>query len=385
MRLDQIPEIFNNKQIDGDHNTVTNISGSSLVDGSVATAKLTDALTADEILYFRPGGTGTDGTVDDGTAFPAPAAALSRAYELMDMGHTVRLVQGTDGLTPPFTYTGTGSTQLLAFTKGLPNNGELIVEGDVANKANVILDQTGTANCVYLNGVIASNLILRGFTLKAAGSGTLVHEGSGRLTLDEIDFLTGSGILCSLRAYGSYINVPTGGAISFSGNGTSALQVDSGYFIDSGQITIVGNRTYSSCVVDVRFNPSLLYSANAWATTGTVTGIRADVREGCVVMVGSADVETHFPGNATIRVRPGAIVSDGAKFISPVVAGTKAFVASTTAAVTLPWTQQDAAYNVSIDSGADNYFWVTSKTTTGFTINAKTSTSETVGWTVVRR
>lgn len=65
--------------------------------------------------------------------------------------------------------------------------------------------------------------------------------------------------------------------------------------------------------------------------------------------------------------------------------GTATFAAATTVAVTFAQALTDANYNVTIDSPANRTHWVTSKTTTGFTINASASNSDTVGWTVVRR
>lgn len=67
-----------------------------------------------------------------------------------------------------------------------------------------------------------------------------------------------------------------------------------------------------------------------------------------------------------------------------VVTGSATFVASTTVAVTLPSTQVNTSYAIVYDSPEDNYFWTTSKTTTGFTANAKTSTSAIVRWTLIR-
>lgn len=78
------------------------------------------------------------------------------------------------------------------------------------------------------------------------------------------------------------------------------------------------------------------------------------------------------------------------KFVSAVrsnteQAGTVTFAAATTAAVTFANAEPSANYNVALDSPENKTFWVTSKTTTGFTINASSATSATVGWALVRR
>jgi hypothetical protein len=67
------------------------------------------------------------------------------------------------------------------------------------------------------------------------------------------------------------------------------------------------------------------------------------------------------------------------------VKGTATFAAATTVVVTFTNAEASTAYDVSIDGGENKTFWVTSKATTGFTINASGSTSATVGWTLTRR
>lgn len=65
--------------------------------------------------------------------------------------------------------------------------------------------------------------------------------------------------------------------------------------------------------------------------------------------------------------------------------GTATFSAATTKAVTFTTPEVDTSYNVTIDSPANLTHWVTAKATTGFTINASASNSNTVGWTLTRR
>jgi len=67
------------------------------------------------------------------------------------------------------------------------------------------------------------------------------------------------------------------------------------------------------------------------------------------------------------------------------VSGAETFSAGTTVAVTLAIPLPDTEYNVLIDAPENKQFWTTSKTATGFTLNASSSTSATVGYTIVRR
>lgn len=64
--------------------------------------------------------------------------------------------------------------------------------------------------------------------------------------------------------------------------------------------------------------------------------------------------------------------------------GTATFAAATTVAVTLATTQPDTNYRVSLGSQANKTFWVSGKTTTGFTLNASASSSDTVEWSLTR-
>jgi hypothetical protein len=66
------------------------------------------------------------------------------------------------------------------------------------------------------------------------------------------------------------------------------------------------------------------------------------------------------------------------------LAGTAAFSAGTSIAVTFPVAEANANYLIFLDSPANQTLWVTSKATTGFTINSSVSNSTTVGWLLIR-
>ena len=67
------------------------------------------------------------------------------------------------------------------------------------------------------------------------------------------------------------------------------------------------------------------------------------------------------------------------------VTGTATFAAATTVAVVFETPEISTDYNISLDAAANLTHWVTSKATTGFTINASSSNSNTIGWTMTRR
>jgi hypothetical protein len=64
--------------------------------------------------------------------------------------------------------------------------------------------------------------------------------------------------------------------------------------------------------------------------------------------------------------------------------GSATFAAGTTVAVTFGTPEPDASYFIAISANANKTFWVTAKTTTGFTLNASAVSSDTVDWVLIR-
>lgn len=82
---------------------------------------------------------------------------------------------------------------------------------------------------------------------------------------------------------------------------------------------------------------------------------------------------------------------NGIRYINEVVGsnsqskcGTATFAGGTTKAVTFATAEGDANYKVCITAGANKTFWVTSKGTGGFTLNASATSSDTVDWFLFR-
>ena len=64
--------------------------------------------------------------------------------------------------------------------------------------------------------------------------------------------------------------------------------------------------------------------------------------------------------------------------------GTVTFSAATTKAVMFGVAEPDASYFIALSGNATGYCWVTSKATTGFTINCSVSNSNAVDWLLIR-
>lgn len=67
------------------------------------------------------------------------------------------------------------------------------------------------------------------------------------------------------------------------------------------------------------------------------------------------------------------------------ITGTVTFAAATSAAVAFDTAEASTDYNVMVEPPEDRRWWITSKATTGFTINVSSSSSAVYTWTVVRR
>lgn len=63
---------------------------------------------------------------------------------------------------------------------------------------------------------------------------------------------------------------------------------------------------------------------------------------------------------------------------------TSTFAAATTVAVVLTVAEPDTNYFVLLENSENQTLWITSKTTTGFTINSSVSNSTTVSWLIYR-
>lgn len=68
---------------------------------------------------------------------------------------------------------------------------------------------------------------------------------------------------------------------------------------------------------------------------------------------------------------------------TPVI-GSATFAAATSVAVTLATPEMNTDYMVLVEPVANRTYWISAKATTGFTINASGSNSDTVAWALFR-
>jgi hypothetical protein len=281
-------------------------------------------ITTTTTMYVRPDGN------DSNVGFTDSAAGAKLTWQgawedLRDNydfnGNTVVIKQGTTGVAFPVVYTVSGSSSVIFLDKGWVGEGRLIFEGDIETPTNVILDQTGTASCVKVEGSWTGPLIFRGFHLKGTlndvfqQSGVGNHIDIGNCRFDSHGVLSGA-LLAQIGPFGTIVMrnysanpIATPISIVFAGDATSALRCDAGQMYEFTTPRYFGNRSYTQ-TADFRFNCTYFGFNQIWqpfdgASSVTTSVSRADFTDGSVVRL-NTDPETHFPGTLPIRAAPGS-------------------------------------------------------------------------------
>lgn len=112
------------------------------------------------------------------------------------------------------------------------------------------------------------------------------------------------------------------------------------------------------------------------------------VATNCVMPTGG-DTFNSFSGGSTITefingvqtVKTGAGITRTYRYIER---GTATFPSGTSVIVTFATAEADTAYRVAISANANKTFWVTAKSTSGFTLNASSVSTDTIDWILVR-
>lgn len=135
------------------------------------------------------------------------------------------------------------------------------------------------------------------------------------------------------------------------------------------------------CTFPVIANPGNIY--NIETTNGSHI-----VATNCIMPSGG-NTFNNFNGGSTITefkdgVQTVKVANGVTRTYRPIERGSATFAAATTRAVTFGTAQVDTNYYITIAANANKTFWVTSKTTSGFTLNASAVSSDTVDWMLVR-
>jgi len=248
-------------------------------------------LTADLALYVDVvNGNDVTGNGTTGNPWKTVQKAINTVYATIDGGGHNIIVQ----LKVPGTYDPFYHNQPII-------NGNLIVQGDIANPRSYIIKNANGA-AVFASG--GANLYAQGFSVEATGStgdytpagiGFFADRG-GAIVHDTIAF--GPCSQMQILVSGSGVVYPWQGASGkYSIYGASPYHVRAttgGSFTNArNTITITGNPTFSGCFYLCESNGNM----NAWSATftGTIVGRKYIVNTGAIInMSGTGD--SSIPG-----------------------------------------------------------------------------------------
>lgn len=366
-----------------------------LFDG--ATGKLVKAnrtvLLANRNFYVRDdatGDTGRDGSADTtASAFLNWQAAIDWVNNNIDCNGFVPVIrQGTSGVTFPHDYSVAGP--VITITGRPPGGNEWQFIFGANNNDDVRLECTsGASNATILVegdfGIVrfSNKVRLRstGFHYKNNGhgkvymSGTWLHQNVGAIAFIQN------------QQEGSYFSQD--GELRWQADCESPIRNDSGTYHGNGNITILANGGGTATAGDRAFTNGA-YRGDFFSQgylqgasfAGAYTGPRFLLKDRSALRYLSSQPP---PGTTRGSAQPLCTVSwDGVT--ENAITGSVTFAASTTATVTfaslgLP-DQFDTNYQVFVGAGGTvgRDYKVTSKSTTGFTVTASSSNSDTVGW-----
>lgn len=334
---------------------------------------------AAEIFYFRNGGDGTGlGAIKGTTAWGSIQDAVDHVdTNIYDNGFDVIFEQDNTA-TLPDTYTEASGTPIIVLNKPLPGGGRRIFRG-TAVQDNLVLEASG-ANAACLD--------------ISEDPGIIVFENHWTFVSNDdvhVNFravfgqLSNDGTWHHLDAVAQFLLINN--VCYFENNGDMDIEFDvespifndHGIFHDNGVINHIGTRTYDQ-LYKGQFNSFGYLSAGTM--TGTFTGARCELdADGNALRL----LNGNLSGIASARgnAPEGAMLLVGGQ-AENVVQGSVSFSASTTATVDFTTAgkpdQFDDNYFVVFAGEEDNYLWASATTATGFTANAKISTSGTFFW-----
>lgn len=239
------------------------------------------------------------------------------------------------------------------------------------------LDGTGVYKVDFLNSAIAF-----GAPLVAAKTGTLTANWTAASGTAKVTFSDGSIQDCLFTngsAVVTWIKPVTATAI-FTVKMTRAVTFTNGSTAISWTGAVTCGTTFS-VIYAVPTAGMYLRSGSSGSITNADTVSCAysldTMPSGAVYSFPSAETYSKFTfqGDCSGLTNRGAYWNDG---------GTATFAAATTCQVTLTKPQPNASYRVALAPEANKTFWVTNKTQIGFTLNASSTSSDVVDWTVTQ-
>ena len=337
-------------------------------------------LAADLTIYVRQGGDGTGfGLVQGATAWGSWQDAIDWVDDnVWTNGFNVTFAQDTTA-TLPDTYSPASGTPVITITRALPGGGRRIFQGAPVNNDDVRFDATGSAQCVFVSSDQDCGAIefVDRFQMDSEAIPIDIRAPARVRNTGVLNFVGGAPADLQISQDGGYF--ANDGTIILAHDCDHPFRIDSGTFHNNADINISGTRTFTYLYRGDFFSQG--YISNGDATiSGSFTGHRCWLKQHAVLEYSS---DQPIPASTKGLVAPGAVLcQDG--ITENVMYGTATFSASDSASVDFSTQnlldQFDGTYFVAFFPSDNNTFWYESRTTTGFTARAATSTSLTVSW-----
>lgn len=257
-----------------------------------------EKLTANRTYYVAPsGGGGSDS--NDGLSALTPFLTIQKAVDVastLDLGGYSITVQLADG-----TY-ATGV--ILKNVVGFRSPGDLVIKGNAATPANVIISPTG-ADC-FIADSIASVWDITDLRVQSTTSGNgLFARYGAKIRYGNLDF--GACASSHIQAFGpgSVITCLSNYAIT----GGAQIHFQSYYgaqIVAAGRTVTITGTLSISLFADMRVLGSAQLFSMTFSGTYTVIGSRYRCMENAVCFVNGAG-STYFPGNASGTASTGGL------------------------------------------------------------------------------
>jgi hypothetical protein len=252
-------------------------------------------------------------------------------------------------------------------------NSGIYVLADPPPIKNVIVEGNIVRNIVAVPGQIAPPV------------GIIAHNAQGIIIADNlVDGSELDGIVVVVASFASIVNniVTAAARFGLKFDQVSSSTVSGNIISASGDYNVLANALQS-----VQFMGNIVRDGSSY-------GIRLQGVSPSAIFIGNviennalgplSDISTtpnwRFVENSQVGTLGLSSTNVGARNLR----GSVTFTGGTSVSVTFPKDEPDANYFVAISASSNQTFWVTSKTVSGFTINASGSSTATVDWILVR-
>jgi hypothetical protein len=256
---------------------------------------LREVLTAARTYYVATTGNDSNTGLTVGSPFLTLQKALDTAA-MLDLSIYNCTVQLADG-----TYTLTTATLL----KQAIGSGTIIVKGNTATPANVIITSTTNISFMFWSSNQRATFLLQDFKMTTTGGTNyaLFSQGAGS-TIQISNLIFGSGFATAhLRSLAQGLIQATGNYAIEAGTGYHLNAVQAAINVNSRTITITGSPAFSSSFAFFSDTGYITTQSANWSSgSAAVTGKRYDGYSNAVLNSAAAAL----PGNAAGTVTSGA-------------------------------------------------------------------------------